>query len=175
MKEWLDEYRKTDLGVHDRLCETHFFLNSAYSLLLEYCEEKGILTKEDVLGFHSSFVELLNGLVRAQNERVSPMASAPPMRGNVLERIRELYRSRQLTITNDKRKFDGEHYHGVIHKDCLCLRPQALSHFFPSRDTNDVARELEREDALIKGKDGLGKKISAIHGKYCYWIPLNRL
>lgn len=32
--EWLEEYRKTDLGVHDRLRETHFFLNSAYSLFL---------------------------------------------------------------------------------------------------------------------------------------------
>jgi len=175
LKEWLDEYRKAELGVHDRLCETHFFLNSAYSLLLEYCEEKGILTKEDVRGFHSSFVELLNQLVREQNERVSPTASVPPMRGNVLEHIRELYRSHQLTITNDKRKFDDEQHHGVIHRDCLCLRPQALSHFFPSRDINDIARELEREDALIKGRDGLGKKISAIHGKYCYWIPLKYL
>lgn len=175
LKTWLDEYRNAELGVHDRLCETHFFLNSAYSLLLEYCEEKGVLEEDDVLRFHSSFVELLNRLVREQNERVSPTAFVPPMRGNVLEHIRELYRSHQLAITNDKRKFDDEQHHGVIHRDCLCLRPQALSHFFPGRDINDVACELEREDALIKGKDGLTKKISALHGKFCYCIPLNRL
>ena len=59
-KDWLDVYRETDLGVHDRLRETHYFLNSAYSLLMEYCEEKDVLTGEDVRGFHSSFVELLN-------------------------------------------------------------------------------------------------------------------
>lgn len=40
LKKWLEEYRKTDLGVHDRLRETHFFLNSAYSLFLTYCGKK---------------------------------------------------------------------------------------------------------------------------------------
>ena len=175
LKEWLEEYRKTDLGVHDRLRETHFFLNTAYSLLLEYCGEKGILIETEMLEFHSSFVELLNQLVHEQNERVSPPATASATPGNALERIRELYRSRQLSIANDKRKFDDEHHDGVIHRDCLCLRPQALLHFFPSRDINDVAHELEREEALIKGRDGLAKKISAIHGKFCYCIPLNRL
>lgn len=175
LKEWLEEYRKTDLGVHDRLRETHFFLNTAYSLLLEYCGETGILTETEVLVFHSSFVELLNQLVHEQNERVSPPATVSATLGNALERIRELYRSRQLSIANDKRKFDDEHHDGVIHRDCLCLRPQALLHFFPSRDINDVAHELEREEALIKGRDSLAKKISAIHGKFCYCIPLNRL
>lgn len=175
LKEWLEEYRKTDLGVHDRLRESHFFLNTAYSLLLEYCGEKGVLTEDEMLGFHSSFAELLTRLVHEQNERVSPTATVSSTLGNALERIRELYRNRQLSIANDKCKFDDEHHDGVIHQDCLCLRPQALSRFFPSSDSKDVARELEREDALIKGKDGLGKKISAIHGKYCYWIPLNFL
>ena len=175
LKEWLDEYRKTDLGVHDRLCETHFFLNTAYSLLLEYCEEKGILTKEDVLGFHSSFVELLNQLVQEQNERVSPSATVSATLGNVLERIKALYRNHQLSIASNKRQFDDAQHDGIVHSGCLCLRPHTLSHFFPSSDINDIARELETEGALTKGKDGLTKKISAIHGKYCYCIPLNRL
>lgn len=175
LKDWLEVYRETDLGVHDRLRETHYFLNSAYSLLLEYCSEKGVLEEDDVLRFHSCFVEMLNRLVQEQNERVSPSASVPSMLGNVLERIRELYRSHQLTIANDKRQFDDAQHDGITHQDCLCLRPQALSRFFPSRDAADVARELERENALIKGKDGLTKKISAVHGKYFYWIPLNFL
>lgn len=175
LKEWLDEYRKTDLGVHDRLRETHFFLNTAYSLLLEYCEEKGILTKEEVLGFHSGFADLLNKLVQEQNERVSPCATVSATLGNALERIRELYRSNQLSIADNKQQFDDHQHDGVRHQNCLCLRPEALSRFFPSRDINDVAHELERENALIKGRDGLSKKISAIHGKHCYWIPLNLL
>lgn len=174
LKEWLDEYDKTDFGVHDRLRRTHFFLNTAYSLLLEYCSEKGVLEKDDVLRFHSSFIEILTQLVREQQERVSPTATAP-VQGNVLERISDLYRNHQLTIAKDKREFDDRHHDGVIHKDCLCLRPQALSRFFPSSGIDDIARELESEGALIKDKDSLTKKISALHGKFCYWIPLNRL
>lgn len=175
LKGWLDVYRETDLGVHDRLRETHYFLNSAYSLLLEYCSEKGVLEEGDVLRFHSSFVELLNQLVREQNKRVSPSATVSATLGNVLEHIRELYRNHQLSLANDKHQFSDSRHDGIVHSGCLCLRPHTLSHFFPSSDINDIARELETEGALTKGKDGLTKKISAIHGKYCYCIPLKYL
>lgn len=175
LKKWLDEYRKTDLGVHDRLRETHFFLNTAYALLLEYCEAKGVLSKEEVLRFHKCFVEVLTQLVRKQNERVSPTESATPVQGNILDRIRELYRNQQLRIAKNKRQFtDGQH-DGVVHNRCLCLRPQALARLFPSSDINDIAHKLDAEGALLKGKDGLTKKISALKGKYCYCIPLSRL
>lgn len=175
LKEWLEEYRKTDLGVHDRLREAHFFLNTAYSLLLEYCEEKDVLTEEDVLGFHSSFVELLTQLVHEQDERVSPTATISATLGNVLEHIKDLYRNHKLSIASNKRQFDDAQHDGIVHGGCLCLRPHTLSHFFPNSDANDIARELETEGALTKGKDGLAKKISAIHGKYCYCIPLKYL
>ena len=175
LKKWLDEYRKTDLGVHDRLRETHFFLNTAYALLLEYCEAKGVLSKEEVLRFHKCFVELLGKLVQQQNERVSPTKVAAPVQGSILDRIKELYRKHQLSIANNKRQFNDGQHDGVIHKGCLCLRPQALARLFPSSDVNDIARQLDAEGALIKGKDDLKKKISALNGKYCYWIPLSRL
>ena len=175
LKEWLEEYRKTDLGVHDRLREAHFFLNTAYSLLLEYCEEKDVLTEEDVLGFHSSFVELLTQLVHEQDERVSPTATISATLGNVLEHIKDLYRNHKLSIASNKRQFDDAQHDGIVHGGCLCLRPHTLSHFFPNSDANDIARELETEGALTKGKDGLAKKISAIHGKYCYCISLKYL
>lgn len=175
LKEWLDEYRKTDLGVHDRLRETHFFLNTAYVLLLEYCMEKGVLTEEEVRQLHSSFAGLLTQLVREQNERVSPTTSMPPSQGNILERIRELYRSERLSIPHNKRLFNDQEYDGVVHKDCLCLRPQALSRIFPSWEIDGIAHELEVQGALNKGKDGPTKKISAASGKYFYCIPLSCL
>lgn len=175
LRDWLDEYRKTDLGVHDRLRETHFFLNTAYALLLEYCKEKMVLEKEYVLRFHSNFVHMLTKLVQKQNERVHPTTPLSTTPGNVLERIRELYHGGQLSIVDNKYQFDEAQHHGIKHVGCLCLRPQALAHFFPSSDIKDIARELEREDALLKGSDGLLKKISAIRGKHCCCIPLNRL
>lgn len=175
LKEWWEEYRKTDLGVHDRLRETHFFLNTAYSLLLEYCGEKGVLFKEEITQFHESFLNLLSKLVQDQNERISPGVPALPVAGNVLERIGELYRSGQLSIPDNKKQFTDDMYDGVIHKRCLCLRPQALSRFFPGSNDKDVAAQLDAQGALSKGKDGLTKKISAASGKYFYWILLSRL
>lgn len=176
LKEWLDEYRKTDLGVHDRLRQTHFFLNTAYSLLLEYCGEKNVLLKEEILRFHRGFVEVLNRLVQKQNERVSPTESAlPVLQGSGLDRIKELYRTHQLSIANNKRQFNDGQHDGVIHKEYLCLRPQALSRLFPGCDINEVAHKLDTEGALIKGKDGLTKKISTLSGKHFHWIPLAKL
>lgn len=80
LKEWLEEYRKTDLGVHDRLRETHFFLNSAYSLFLTYCGEKSVLSENEIARFYRDFLNLLSKLVREQNERVCPTTSVQPRR-----------------------------------------------------------------------------------------------
>ncbi|MBD5085072.1 MAG: hypothetical protein HDT33_08470 [Clostridiales bacterium] len=172
LEEWLEEYRKTDLGVHDRLCETHFFLNTAYSLMLNYCGEKGVLSENEIAEFHSDFLSLLSKLIHEQNNRVSPASTASPVQENVLKRIRELYNSGQLSIINDKRQFSDEQHDGVIHKEHLCLRPQALLHFFPNCNTDDIARKLDDQGALTKDKDKLKKKISVLGGKHFYWIPL---
>ena len=163
------------MRIHDRLRETHFYLNTAYSLLLEYCEEKGVLTKVDALQFHESFIDILNQLVQKQNERVSSSAAVYSKCDNVLDRIRELYHNHQFSLPKSKSQFIGEKYDGVIHDGCLCLHPKAFSRFFPSYDCEDIARKLDAEGALEKGKDGLKKKISAAHGNYFYCIPLSSL
>lgn len=175
LKAWLEEYRKTDLGAHDRLRETHFFLNSAYSLFLSYCGEKGVLSENEIALLHRGFLNLLSKLVREQNERVCPTASVQSPQGNVLDRIKELYQGKQLSIAEDKRQFSDQQHDGVIHKGYLCLRPQALSRFFPSNDIQDIVRELDDQGALSKGKDSPAKKISVLKGKYFYWIPLSSL
>lgn len=175
LKDWLEAYRKTDLGVHDRLRETHFFLNSAYSLFLSYCGEKGVLSENEIAGFHSDFLDLLSRLVREQNERVRPTAPVSPMQGNVLERIAELYRSGQLSIVDNKRQFSDGIHDGVIHTGCLCLRPQTLSRFFPNRNVEEIAAQLDAQGALCKGRNSLKKKISEAKGKYFYCISLSSL
>jgi len=78
LKEWWEAYYNTDLNVHDRLRETHFFLNNAYVLMLTYCGEKNVLSKEEIAQLHGDFLDLLSKLVHEQQERVSPKAPAPP-------------------------------------------------------------------------------------------------
>ena len=175
LKEWLNEYSKTDLGVHDRLRETHFFLNTAYLLMLTYCGEKDVLSKEEIIRLHKNFLKLLNKLIHEQHERVEPMAPVSPVQRNVLVRIRELYRSGQLSIPGNKRQFTDESHDGIKHTGCLCLRPNVLTRFFPSRNIEDIAAELDAQGALSKSTDGLKKKISVAGGKYFYCIPLTFL
>jgi len=175
LKDWLKEYRNTDLGVHDRLRETHFFLNTAYSLMLEYCGEKDVLSKNDINMFHNDFRILLFKLIHEQNGRVFPVTPLSPVPKNVLERISKLYKNNQLSIAGEKDQFDNRLHDGVIHKGCLCLRPDALVHLFPNMDIDDIATALDMQDALNKGSTGLKKKISKARGNYLYCIPLGRL
>lgn len=175
LTEWLSEYGKIHLCVHDRLRKAHFFLNTAYALFLEYCIEKSVLSENEASRLHRNFLSLLSKLIQKQNQRVYPVAPASTIQGNVLARIRELYRSNQFTIPDNKRYFKEDLHDGIKHKGCLCLRPKALSRFFPDNNIEDVAAELDAQDALIKGTDGLKKKLSTARGKYFYCIQLKFL
>lgn len=175
LRRGLDEYCKTDVGVHDRLRETHFFLNTAYSLALEYCGKKGVLEEADVRRLQNGFAGLLTHLVQEQNKRVSPTPTEVPAPGDVLARIRELYRRGEFSIPKDKKQFDCRYHQGVIHKGCLCLKSEALSALFPSSNIKDIVQELDAQGALDKGTKGDKKKISAASGNYFYWIQLSCL
>ncbi len=175
LKDWLKEYRNTRLGVHDRLRETHFFLNTAYSLMLEYCGEKDVLSENDIKTFHTGFLILLNKLIHEQDGRVFPVTPLSPVPKNVLVRISELYNSNQLSIAEGRSTFNNSSHDGVIHKGCLCLRPDALVRFFPNMDIDDIATELDMQGALSKGSTGLKKKIAKARGNHFYCIPLARL
>jgi len=175
LRKWAEEYNKTDLGVHDRLSETHFFLNTAYTLFLQYCREKDVLTEDDKNRLQRNFVDMLNKLVHEQNNLVGPTERVSLAQGNYLERIKELYRKGQFNIV-PKFLFNRGQHDGVIHTDCLCLHENALRRFFPSSDPSDIGAELDAQGALNKSKDGnLKKKISGARGNYFYCIPLNRL
>lgn len=175
LKDWMKEYRNFNLGLHDRLRETHFFLNSAYTLFLFYCVEKGVLYENEIKSLKKNFLELLLKLVLEQNERVSPAAQVSSLPENVLARIKDLYQSGRIRIAKNKRQFNDTQYDGVTHKGYLCLRPQAISSFFQGYDSDDIARKLYDQDALIKERGKLKKKISDTGGKYFYCIPLDLL
>jgi hypothetical protein len=71
LKAWRKAYQDVTFGVHDRLQETHFFMNTAYAMLLQYVHDKGLLSDQDAQSLHRSFWRLLTDLVRAQDLRVN--------------------------------------------------------------------------------------------------------
>jgi len=48
LKTWHATYSGLDMGVHLRLQETHFYLNTAYALFLQYLFDKSFISEEDV-------------------------------------------------------------------------------------------------------------------------------
>lgn len=175
LKEWWDKYRKTDLGINDRLQETHFFFNTAYLLLLQYWYEKKYLLTKDVFKLHSSFVELLTSLVHQQNKRVQQTKSEEVETVDYLGHIRALYKNNILSIASSAMQFNENIHEGVIHNECLCLRGDKLVTYFSGGDIAEIADSLFCQGALKTGKNNRTIQISALNGKRFYAIPLSYL
>ncbi len=175
LKEWLAIYRKVNLGVHDRLKETHYFLNTSYALLLQYCFDKGFISEQDAERLHRSFLDLLTVLVQAQEERVSQKQYSEPETANYLTRIRTMYKGDCFIIADcTKLYIEGQH-DGIIHKDCLWLRSKTLGEHFPTTSLADITASLLAQGALRTGKNSRTKQINGLKGKRFYAIPLNKL
>lgn len=175
LKAWLFEYQKIDFGVHRRLQETHFFFNTAYVLLLQYCYEKNFFTREDAIRLHNSFRDLLTALVRQQDRKVSQKASKKVESKSYWECIRALYNNGQLSIADSIKSFDKEINDGVIHKNSLYLRGDKLSGYFPEAEISDIVDELVSLEVLEIGKSSRTKQISALRGLRFYVVPLRYL
>ncbi len=172
LKAWVCEYQKLDFGIHRRLQETHFFFNTAYALLLQYCCEKHFLSEKDAIQLQISFRDLLTALVRQQDEKVSPKALKKVESMSYWETIQALYKDGQLSIAQGIETFDKERDDGVIHNKSLYLRGDKLSVYFPQADISDIVDELESKCVLELGKKNRTKQISALGGMRFYVIPL---
>ena len=175
LKEWWHNYCQIDLGVHDRLREMHFFLDTSYSMFLEYCVEKQTMSKEDAINLHRSFYELLSILVQQQQERVEAKIIGEVKPKNYLEEICKLYRSNEIYIAQDAKAFNKQQHDGVIHRKRLYLRREKLAAFFPLVDIEEIADELEKQGALEIGKKSRTMQLSALNGMRFYVIPLHCL
>jgi hypothetical protein len=174
LAEWWSEYCKIDLGVHARLQETHFFLESAYAVFMQYCWEKELLSEQEVAKLHDAFQNLLTVLVDRQNIRVckNEKSTAEFNGSDYLERIRTLYRGREISIAESEKQFDEKIHDGVLHRNALYLRRDALIKFFPKTDLSKIIEALISQKVLECGKRGTTKQISSLHGKRFYVIPL---
>ncbi|MCM1329148.1 MAG: hypothetical protein NC253_06865 [Ruminococcus sp.] len=171
LKEWLTDYRNVSIGVHTRLQDTHFFLNTAYLLLLNYCYDVGYLTEYEAEQLLNDFLCLLNELVKKQNFRAQNETFNQPEVNDYLHYIKKMYKDGSLPYTRDVKNYDQEIHAGVLYNDCLCLRGKWLSDTF-SVNVTKIAEDLYTKGALQSLKS---KQISALNGKRFYFIPLDRL
>lgn len=176
LKEWRNVYSDVRLGVRDRLQETHYFLNTAHVMLLQYCYDKDFLSQHDAEKLHSSFCSLLTGLVRAQDTRANQGNSGAASAIDYLPQLREMFKNNTFIIADCANLFCDNLHDGVIHGGCLCLRRKQLSKHFPDTFLDDVIASLDAQGALRKTPGG-GRQIQiyARGGKRFYAIPLEKL
>ncbi len=174
MEMWTN-YEDVELGVHDRLRETHFFLSSAYYIFLQYCFDKSFLAQTDAIRLHQSFNVMLTKLVKRQNERVEMGAPEQFEMVDYWRIICELYRNNQFHTADKVDDFDKNQHDSVIVKDCLYFRRECLKGFFPNENPEDIIKGLEQKGILQAGKNAKTKQISKLNGMRFYVIPLKYL
>ena len=176
LREWLDCYHKSDFGVHDRLREAHFFLGTAYCILLQYLHEKGYIAREDAERLHQSFQSLLTDLVKAQNLRVEQGSQSEPARVDLLTRIRTMYQNNELNLANTAHQFTEAH-DGCIHNGYLCLHGDAFRNRVckPASitDFNDILDVWEAQGISKRDKGKRTMQIFATGGRRFYAIKLD--
>jgi hypothetical protein len=176
LKEWANIYfNEVRMGIHDRLQETHYYFNTSYSILLQYCYEKGFISEQDVERLHRSFVGMLTGLVMAQNELTKPTTTYNTSNIDYLAHIRALFKGGELFIADSPEVFVDQVHDGVLHNGCLYLRNKQLGKHFPDADINDVVASLKAQGALKFSKGGRTSQIYALEGMRFYAIWLDKL
>jgi hypothetical protein len=176
LNKWANTYLKTRIVAHDRLNETHFFLNTAYVMLMQYCNAKGFLSQEEVRRMHHFFLDLLTDLVREQQERVTKGTLGKAKDFDFLAHIRTLYKASEFNLAENAVICKSEQYDGVIHNGCLCLRGDTLRKFFPANSLKEIGNALLAQEALEPGTNKKNtKQIYAASGKHFYFIPLSKI
>lgn len=175
LREWLDHYRTIDLGVHGRLQETHFFLNTAYILLLTYCQDRHVLSKENFMRLEKAFLKLLLTLVRQQEQRVKQNMQKGEDHPDYIARIRLLYQNNILRIASRVDDFQQHQHDGVMHRKRLYLRRECLERYFPNENVDHIVEQLVEQGVLEPGKGSRTKQISCLKGLRFYVLRMEYL
>jgi molybdopterin converting factor small subunit len=178
LKKLFAESRRTNLGVHDRLEETHFCLTSAYNIFLQYCIEKKFTTLRNAQAQYMLFQNHLTNLVRQQDKRVNMIGEDESDQTDYLSIIHILYNANMFILAKNVRGLKEKH-HGLIHDDHLCLRgsmllPEVLK-LAPSATLSAIIESLSSQGALKKGRDKNVIQITGGSGKRFLAIPLKKL
>ena len=176
--ESLIDSRKTNLGVVDRLQETHFCLSSAYRIFLRYCIEKGFTTPYNARTQDSLFKNQLLALIKEQHKRTEMNSDDKSENVDYLGLIKALYSGKVFRLAESMNKLKGKP-HGLIYDGHLCLRGKKLMdellRYFPKATLKDVGDSLLAKKALKIVGDKRSIQISGGGGIRFYAIPLKKL
>lgn len=175
LKEWLGYYRTIDLGVHARLQETHFFLNTAYIMLLNYCRERQMLSEENVMRLEKAFLKLLLTLVRQQDQRVKENMQKGEDYPDYIARLRLLYRSNNFQIAPCVNDYQQQQHDGILYRKRLYLRRECLERCFPNENIDYILEQLVNQGVLETGKESRTKQISRLKGLRFYVLRMDYL
>jgi len=176
----LSKFRETVSGIHPRLRQTQFCLQTAYMLIMEFCKDSGFITTEMAQRDYHSFGKQLVGLIQAQQARINP-SNEKTEKIDYLKLIRRLYISGDFSLTGSREKFarKKDKYDGLIYYDCLCIRGESLEKqvqkIFHGAKLKDVINALLADDALKKVSEKHTLQISGLNGMRFYAIWLNKL
>lgn len=178
LAKWIIESRKVHLGVHARLQETYFCLESAYKLFLQYCVDKGFTSKEKVQEQAYSFGNLLMSLVKAQDKRVRQGGGSEDEKPNYLKLIRTMYNGGSFHLADSAEKLKDKH-DGLLYYNCLCLRGtklvEKIKKFVPAATLRDIVNALLAKNALKLVNEKHTVQICGCGGKRFYAIKLKEL
>jgi hypothetical protein len=188
LEEWWDVYVEMPVTEHPRLNETHYFLSSAYAMLMQYYYDRNFLNEEDVQTYHASFNETLSLLVQMQEERVDdgkqPEQTATSQYKKCiglecLRNIKSIYTKDGFELASSPKAFSDVAHDGLIHADCLCLRGVKLEVKLREAgidaDIEEIGAALEAQGVLVRASGKRQKQIAGLSGKRFYFIRLDKL
>ena len=182
LKKWLNDHRKNDLGVHDRLQESFYFLSASYKLFLWYCIEKGYTQLKSAHTEYNSFRVMLLKLIIAQDTRFKKSKINDEENTvdylKLIDLLRKGENSVRLTLAKSSSVYKTGRYDGFYHNDkkLLCVRTDRLllkiRNIIPQAKRDDVIKALKTAGALEVDKDVNTKKVC---GERVLVIKVNKI
>lgn len=172
----LREYRSGNIGgIHHRLQDTLYYLDTSYFLLLSYCCERGFFSDSEAKTMHKAFLKKVLEIIRCQNQRIGKKIPVADATVDFWEYIRCSFKDGKISCTDDYMKYHDGVYDAVIYKNYLCIRKEWFEESFPNIDTSKIAASLYELGVLEKGKTSYSKQISKLNGKRFYFIRIEEL
>ena len=180
----LTRFRKATANsyIHGRLRDALFYLQTAYMILLCFCEQSNFISEEEKMDKYNAFASHIIEVIKAQQSKFKHMREQS---ANVdfLKLICELYKNNKFRLAESVEKFNPDEHDGLLYYNCLCLRRNNLEEiihrvFSNNIQIKDVIESLAKKQALKQVKDKRTVKISTLKKElgalrfYAIWLNM---